>query len=537
MELGQEFYDNFPLYSKEQVNVALKIIRKSQLRVLYKAFVYDILSPESEVVREVINVIAKKIELGEIYKPRLTDYLSKYRSEDVINLFNNSIKTHQGLIRKMFVVDDTKELREVFPPNSKPSALHPLKMIVKSLESGDVDKNLGVKYVDFYTLLSNDGEYSKEEIDAVFSTLDDKQVEVSYKKFGKSLVDTEIKEDLTEEERNYFYYNVTRVMKRRLKQLKDGYIVVGIEELFSGYSKDQLLFTIGEEDVLSEYYFKVFGGDLSRKRLVLPNEIQSIVSIVQRKRLEKRLQGFKRTQLKPFYSLFEGERTEGESEKEFYLRVRTVASRVLNSYCQDILLRAYGENYDEERADRITIYERRYLSSYITPRIKLRLEEEKKERLYKPFIECFPIFFSRDEINYGVSTLNNDHLLVLRRKYGENLDEQKVWGSLTTLEEKKLFDIINSVKKRIYKMKSKSTGISVPSLKIIHEMTKTQEYYDLASEYGANIAVAVISNLYINDISEKEIINLTGVNAHIYLDISREYLEQIKGNNAILSLN
>jgi len=107
--------------------------------------------------------------------------------------------------------------------------------------------------------------------------LDDKQKEITYKKLGESLVDTEFKKDLTEEEKDYFHYNVTRVMKRRLKQLKDGYIIVGIEDLFSGYSKDQLLFTIGEDDELSEYYFKVFGGDLSRKRLVLPNEIQSIV--------------------------------------------------------------------------------------------------------------------------------------------------------------------------------------------------------------------------------------------------------------------
>ena len=530
MGFNEEFYNLFIGAGKEEIDVALKVIRRFYYNAIYKAYVLGTLSKKQKNVRLGIESIRDAIDSGLIYKPRLTDYFSQYDSSDVLMVFNNSSYKIQAKIRLSFVLDDRKELREIFPPKEIELIRYALSSIESNLKNNDLNGNYGIKYVDFYTLLSNNGEYSKEEIDAVFSTLDDKQKEITYKKLGESLVDTEFKKDLTEEEKDYFHYNVTRVMKRRLKQLKDGYIIVGIEDLFSGYSKDRLLDTISEDDALSAYYFKVFSENLSRKYLVLPNEIQSIVSALQRKRLIKRLQGVKSRPLKPFYSLFEGYRTDGESEEEFRLRIINTVNTYINNKCQKLLKRAYGENYDEDRRDSITSYERKYLFVYIVPRIKKKLEE-KKEKLYKPFYDYFPIFFSKEEIDIQIDTESLELKELLNKKFRRNLS----YDLLIREENEIINDTFDKIRKRLYKAKSKMTGIQVSDLKLINYLSRTYEYEELASIYGGNIALAVLASIYINDITEVQIFNLTGISAYIYLDISREYLLKMKGDNVTLS--
>ncbi len=531
MEFGKEFYDNFKKYKREHVDVALKLGRKTFTYVLYQAYELNKIPRDSEDVILALQAVRDRIEWGLIFKPKLTSYFSEYPSEDVMTLFNNATNRQKEDLRKRFVVDDTKELREVFPPNDNHVGHNLLYGMGKSLERGDLSKIYVDYAIDIYRIIDPLKKYSIEMIDSVFSTLSDKQKELLNRRLSLGVSNQKSSQEFTFKDTRAFNY-IVRIIKERLEKLSNGYVLVGLEDVFELYSMNELKNVIDMRTETKDYYYRVFNQDLNRMYVSLPDNVRSIVSPTFYEKLINNIN----VTLPPFYSLFEGYQREGETLEEFHSRIDYVCLKYLNPRYKDLLNRAYGENDDDLNRKGINIKEKSFLFCYVITRIKKKLGEEEVVRFYKPFYDSFPMFFSRSEIDMLFNSLLEEEKEILRLKYGRDLSTPARYGDLTIDEARNANFIINKMKKKLFNNKSKSTGISVANLRIIYEMTRTQEYEDLASEYGANIAVAVIGNLYIDSISEKQILNLTGVNARIYLNISREYLEQMKGDNARLAL-
>ncbi len=540
MILGQDFYDNFIEFSKEEVDVALKIASKRFSKLIYEAFVLGSVEKDSKEVLYAILALKDLIIRGKIYKERLTDYMSKFKSEHVVQVFNNCTNRMQMNLRKRFVLDDVKELKEELTPHDVSACDYAINFLVSALRSGDLDRYFGRK-IDIYSMIDRERVYSKEGIDAVFLTLDSLQKAIFYKKLESLSL---LNEDLTKEE-NRNFSNVYKVIKYRLEKLQNGYVVVGVEDIFSTMPLDELREVITSKEDLRSYYFGIFGEDLSRKCLAPSNDISNGVSKKQRLKLESAYNKMKRQReklknrkynsrkkLMPFYSMFSSYRLDSEDSDIFNLNIKNISYKYLNLKHLDILRKFYGDNFDslnECDEDSLDI-----LYSYIVPRIKAKIDLERSK--YKAFTDYFPMFFGKSDINLGYYSLPIHLRDIISLRYIDDLYNKGNFIVLSATEERLFCEAINELVKRVFKIKSSIVGISTLSLRIIDDLTKTEEYKDLEAEYGANVAVAVIANIYFNNITEREIVLLTGIDSSIYLSISLEYLTRIKGDELKLNI-
>ncbi len=533
MDFKSEFYSNLSNYTKEEIDSAFKFLSSEEKTLAVRNWSVDSTKKINKPAYRVFKKISEIIESGVIYKKLIFNEFPMYSEEEVINKFNMLRSSNKRSLMKIYSFSkETKEVANKIDRSDKDSIRYGLKRMNEYLNG--INPNMNFYIGEWYSLFTD---YSKEEVDKAFSTLNDYYKGLVKKKYGEKL-DGYFNNKLTKEEKYDVLFGLNRAMRNSLKKLKSGYKTFGIEDIFLGYKFDAIRMAIDKlEKGTKEFYYNRFGQDLRRRLFAktLDNNIDGLVNISDKKKLLNVLEGCEKSMpVKDFYSRFLEYKKENESNEEFERRIKSVVeSRPLNDRLMNILVKAFGSNYKETRGN-ISPRDKRIINSSIIPVIKSRLNPKSSlpNYFYKSFFDRFPIIFSKEEIINEILNLSLEELKYLRCKYGESFDKRLMYGEVYASDNEKIRIIRNKILRQLIKRKSDETGVSVETLKGICELVKKIKDFELVNEYGVDISVAVLINLYIEDINVEQIYKLTSISPKVFVSISQEYLEKVKEKEA-----
>ena len=523
MGLKDEFYLLFEGYSKDEINHALYLL--NCVNEITNVWGLDSHVECKEEYMSFIFLIKLTLENGDIYKKVIWKSFLGYKKDDVLVAFTFLSEEYANSMKKIYVLVD-------------------MKMFSQRVDERDIQNiNYGIKYIndylvnnckknDFFSLFQQDGEnYTVSEILLVFDILSEDKKEIAYKKYGISLLECANNSVLTAREKDIMDYSVVRHMKRHLKKLREGYGIYSVTDEFPGKTLLEIKALVDALDEKGKnYYYNLFEKDLKRKKQSREKGKVTIITKEYKRKVELKMIGAKKRDLKDFFSRFMYLKDKSISEEDFKIKIIKVINSELNSYCKDILVRAFGTNYDEVHLKNITDKERKYLSVYIIPRIKHFLLKEAglQEILFK-FYERIPCIFSLNEIEEVMSLLLDEKELVLIEKVEKFLrgNESVI---VSSLEMNKFYLFLNRVISMLISNKSEILDINKRTLGEICSLMKSKDYENLESLYGGNVAIAVLISVHFTNVSNQAIELLTGVNSETLLKYREDYLKNYNNN-------
>lgn len=332
------FYSLFPMDTKEDVLECVELLSDYEIYLIFKKYGENldgdgmfVTEKENNLIR---NSIIRKVKYS-LKRKRdgyqilgLTDLYSDLSLEEIkskIDLLSNRQKNY---FYRMF----GKNLNK--------------KRIVKSKEKL-IDDNYkealdrvinGKNFSTFYSLFPMN---TKEEVLLCMEVLYDYEKYLIFKKFGPNLLGNGL--CMTPEENRIVITNICSKMNRYLALLRRGYQVFSLTDMYSDLTCQDLKFNIDLLDrKYREYFYRNFGSNLNRKRIVESKD--KIISVSAKKALDNVI-NYKGRKLKPFFLLFESFKRDDESFEEFKSRV-IYAIHNLKYKNIIILMHIYGENLD-----------------------------------------------------------------------------------------------------------------------------------------------------------------------------------------------
>lgn len=390
--------------------------------------------------------------------------------------------------------------------------------------------SFNVRLVDFYNLYVDKG-YLVSEILDVLNSENRGFKELIYKKYGESL-DRNLGYNFTLEELIKLYRVIPLYFLDRLQEYRKLHPLVGIDDVFRGYS-----FTLIRNAVNAlgnrnrKYFYEIFGSDLSNKFFY--RSLDGLVDDKRKALLIKKMNYLNKSEkgqignkkaLYNFFSVIYAGKRNDESIYEFKYRVRTSLSKILDESEIDILFKCYGKTLEENNPDNVTVDQIYYFNSVIVPKLVFNLRPFNETNMYVYLVTNFLDFFDKTMIFNEIENLSDMQKLKL---YSIDIlrsidfsDEE----ALMSKNVKSLLNVILLLKKRLLRRKSADTGIAYDDLISIYDLIKNRGYVVLSDKYGDKISLAITIKLKFPYIRRKSILDLTGVSKEEYNTALKDFL-------------
>jgi len=399
-----------------------------------------------------------------------------YTEEEIRQALPTLKDTHQAIIIKVY----GKELKENnfdILNNEEKILLHSAKFALNSKL-----KRLRAKTDPlFKTLNDYFPDYLITEIKRVLTLLDSKHVKIIEKAYGKDLEKVNFSK-LTSEQRRQLLL-ARYALKNKLKQTENE-LKLGQKKLidyFSDYTYKEIQRGVSNLPEKYQYIIRQVFGENLRKTCgsKLSKESQALLLKAIKELDKKYLIKNKKTKLKDFFEYFEEETLD---------EIKFAFSAVALDY-QDILVKAYGEDFNENNTCYLSSKERHFLAAARTE-IKRKLKSLKNGSLSncKKLIDYYD-GYSKEEILKAFSLLNKNYQLIIIKTYGENFLENH-YNDLDSSEKKLLRAARTEIRRKLKSLQTKKS----PKFKIL---------FDYYQGYSEEEILRAFSRL---DVSYKNII-------------------------------
>lgn len=537
-------YDFFSQYTKESIDGSLIMLDVNDLELLQRKFGSDLksgidgsLTQTDELsfqnvllpkIRKYLTPLPKKNRKG---NESLFVYFGAYKKEYVLEALNVLTDEELKIVKKKFGADFESGERgalssgeaQRFSSHIVHKILEPLQLKQGSQPSTDtvLPEKKGHIKKKTYSIYNHYNDYTKEEIDKVLSQLSVIELELLRKKFGQNLT-SGVGGTLDKKESSRF--NVLNVKIK--KMLAGTYVIKNAKSLekkkyslydnFANFSKEQidialLQLSLDEQALLR----RKFGDDfISGERGVLSNEEkkkynvlhQKLMRILNKKtdkRKQKEIKESKSASRKITYSLFDYLSEFSEAEI-----VKALQQMPMDEI--KILKKRFGDDYKSGEPKSLMQKEIAKLNATIMPRMKRilagtesKIKKRRKTINEKGKISLFVYFseFERDSVIKAVSLLTDKDQIIIRKKYGDDLDS----GEINAISKAETLRFLKTISKQL--LNYLENGIEP-----VKEETKKEkdiilyslfEYFSQYSEEQVREALLLLSLDEINLIKKK----------------------------------
>lgn len=324
-------------------------------------------------------------------------------------------------------------------------------------------------------------------------------------------------------------------IRRNLEKIKDGYKFLTIKEVYFDVEESLLysrINSLNSED--KEKIYNLFDKDLKSKHLIDLKKLDLLLT----KKLDNKLRGIENkkqkpskkenpTPIKPFYDIFSSYKKENETDEEFHKRINSCISKremefLVKKYGNDLTKSINDGNYTKE--------EDKYIIRCVIPVIKQRLKrvENNKVMERKTLLEKQPLFVTKEDLDYAISTLSEYEQELIKQHEENVLNKKTYYGEFDRVETYILKLAYAKIRRAIMDKKKSETQIQIKDLKKIKDFIKTEEYNKLLEKYSPLEALAIMTKVHISYISVQNISKLTGVPIEVIVKGATEYLLDIK---------
>ena len=456
---AKTIYDYFEGYSKEQINDAIAKLNDKGKELLKLRYGEDLENPRATkmshsqynyfytvVVIKIKYLLAHPEEdFSQTGHKRNTktiyDYFSGYTEEQIKNAVARLPIDYREIIKIKYGdnLDQSNNMKILSA--AKDSQLYTkvipqLKYLLEHPEEDLSQFYFLSRCKSLYTFFPG---YSKKEIDAALSKLNEKDKEVIQLKFGQYLDYPQKSKDCTANIDTAFYIRVkNRIMfflqNPEKKEIKEAHSIKTIYDYFLGYSKEQILDAVSKLPLkYKEILWVNFGKDLEhpQKKKDLPvknyllfyrtikKSIEYLLEHPEEKIKEeefiKKIEGRKK---KTIYAYFDH-----YSEEQIDDAIRRLPKRY-----RDIIQIKFNYNLaDSDNLEQLTGTQTNYFYRKVVPTMYFLLRNPKedlsKERVRSKTTTLYSYFnnYSKEEVDYVVANLSEEYKDLLKSMFDENL--------------------------------------------------------------------------------------------------------------------
>ena len=323
--------------------------------------------------------------------------------------------------------------------------------------------------------------YSEEKIWDAFSRLREDQQELIKLGYGEKLDDASRRNDLEISERRKLDSIVHNCFIRLLEKPEaKAQKIKTVFDFFPNNSHEEVWEAFYQlSDYNQQRIMRAYGEDLisvDKRKTVDSAELKCVFSLIDYQ-LRKLLQPVKHIAAKNIFEYFEGYSKEDIME----------AFSTLSSSQQELLKRAYGENLDDaSKRLELTPKERTKANDIIRSTFKNRVDSNLAKTHYIKNIFERLNEYTPEEIWEAFSRFSEEQQALLKKAYGENLDDGSNYSLLSEDEKRKVNGLIShSFIVRLSKKQCVSTSL--------------QTLFEIYSEYSYEELMDAISRLRVED--------------------------------------
>ena len=457
-EIKISIYEYFKDYDTEEINYMLSKLSENDLEILHQKF------------GENLDCLIKKVHWDKDSQKKYTylylkmqrllknvreenhkadskksiyDYYTEYTVEEINSMLSKLNEVEIELLKKKFGKNLECFVKRVDWQNEESKKYIVLsakiKRLLKNPNSQKREKKSKEKIkISIYDYFSP---FSIEEVNNMLSKLNNNEIEILHKKFGLGL-DNLIKRVnwSKEEQKNYLalYYKMQRILKNPnrviRKQKIEEQIKISIYDYFKNYTTEEVNTMLSK---LSEIELKTlkkkFGegldnlvkrvnwnADEHKRYIALYSKMTRLLKNPTPKLREKKIQE------KPVVQISIYEYFKDYTIDEINVMLSKLSIQELN-----ILHKKFGENLDflVKRVNWDNEESKKYVSLYIKMRRLLKnpnSKERKKKSIQKQQfnMNIYDYFegYAKDEIDFMISKLKDEEIVLLHKKFGENLE-------------------------------------------------------------------------------------------------------------------
>jgi len=492
-------YDLFSNFSRERVNATIQMLTKEEQEFLQFHFgetfenpkisetfffkqaktFYNYIFPK---MRQQLKLSAEKKDSLESRMMTIYQFFEEYTKEEV----DAVIATLEGKDREILYLRYGEDLENpVF--NSNWSIQDRSYFYGTFLRKMGIALKNGVSYEkvkkakSIYHFFE---EYTKEEVDAVIATLEGKDREILYSRYGEDLEHPVINSNWSIQDRSYFYGTLLRKMRIALKNggsYSENKNVKSIYELLGKYTKkeiDVVIASLEEKD--KKILYLRYGEDLEHPVINTNWSIQDkhyFYNALLKKMKTALKNGGSCKKVKSIYELF-GEYTKEEVD---------VAIATLKEKDRELLHLRYGEDLEHPVINsNWTENDKTRFYNSLLRKIRIALkngtpcaEAKKVKSIYELLGE-----YTKKEIDVVIASLKEKDRKMLYLRYGEDL-EHPVINSNWTEKDKKYF----------YTTLLRKIRIALKNSGSYSENKKVKSIYEFFEEYTKEEVDVVIASL------------------------------------------
>lgn len=494
---------NKELYKRLNANeidtlYAFNLLNDKEKEIILKNF--DINNTKIKKCNTIIDKM--KSYINKLYKINLYDYFDTYDITSINNSFNKLKKEQQELILKRYTLGNTKERKENITDKEYSKIRYYLKVIFNDINN--LKKEVTIKYKSLEDTLNT----TRTTILELILLLDNKELELLYKKYGDNLLDLDKKDNLTLEEKIYIGTTLIKKLKRYLDKLNNGYRIYSIFDILS---IDSNLF-YERINILSDKEINklksIFNIKFDKRIILNDIEYKNICDNLNNIRI-KLLSDRKRlnNEIISFYDLFINYKKEDETINEYENRLLSIFNS-LSEEDKNITYKKYGKKLNIIDGNNSTSENSKLFFRIVYPKIKYKLEFISKRNNMTLF-ERLNKYGTNKDILIALCNLSYEEIDLLRKYYGFTLTDRP---KLIKEEDKELIkNIISKLVRIIYKNKKIDTGIDICVLKSIRKLLNANEFKELCKYYDKSVVYAYLIKKYYVNISDENISNITGV--------------------------
>ena len=481
------------------------------------------------VVRKIkYRLTHKDISVNHSYDKHHTLYsiFKDYSKEEVDNIIDTLDESEKHLLYLKYGNDlNTLSSNDVFSNEQRTAFYSKLipkikRRLLKIKENGSFGNSR--KYNTIYDFFHD---YSKEEIDDVIDSLDQKEKKLLYLRYGNDLSNPNIFISMDKDDRIDFYNCVIPKMRRMLRN--NGVLNTVISKMkyntlydyFKEYPKedvDTIINTLDEDE--KQLIYRKYGRDLCSP------SIESKFNKKENSIFYGRIISKIKRRLESLYNPKKNHNSLYDYFSEYTREEIDKAVDILNEKEKQLLQFKYGSNScSTGLAAKLNKEQSVEFYGRLIPKIKRVLLNNRSPKMNSKTIYNYFADYTKEEIDKVLDTLSEKEKQLLYLKYGSDLSSLSVkvklnkeqnnafYGNLIPKIKRKLLNNCNPNKKKKIKTESKSKKIRKPSYNKLKKVISTREAMVVALKLGyANnrcYSTEEVSSLL--GMSKMEVINIT----------------------------
>ena len=506
-------------YSNFKFKYAFLLLSEEEKKLIYKCFGIELDNPNDELLSD--EKIKKRV-YEEIF-PKMKEILLNYSTERFVKLLDKSVydffkgyeypkeeidklldtlsdKT-RFIINKYYNQSDEDKIKR--NNQSYVTIINSLYKIEISIIGENRNKTKSKKEENMqkqkrhYNNINNIYEYfmnygyTKEEINNLLNSLNEKQLEKLYLYYGKDLEHPIINDQIDSNDKKYIKNLVTGTLKQKIKHLKENSETVSTKKRasinniyeyfeFHGYTKEEVNKVLdnlndNQRELLILYYGKDLEHPIINDKISKNDKIRvrNLLCVNLMKKLEKGRNIEKKPDTKEHNNAKERQRISIKNLYEYcfaYGFTEDEIKEVLNSLTgnqKEILKTYYGEDYKSTKVIKKSNKEELQLRNLVTLTIKNKLKRIKQDKKVKKYSNTDNIYdyfkaygYSEKEVDYVIKGLNNNQFIKLHDYYGKDLHNPVIKKDISIDEKKYIRNLLSiTLKKRLENQREENNNL------------------------------------------------------------------------------